>query len=144
MTRYLVDTNVLSETRRPRPDQRVMAFLSAQATPDLFVSDVTFGEIRWGIEAATDAAYRLTLSRWLDGLLRPYFAGRVLSATEEVWGRWKGLNDAGRQKGYTYPQPDLVIAAIAKEHGLTVLTRDTSPFTHAGVPVLNPWTDPPA
>ena len=140
MTRYLLDTNVLSELRRRHPDRKVIAFFEAQALEDLFIADATLAEIRFGALVAWDAALRAVIEEWLDRVVRPLFAGRVLGAGEDVWLRWCVLNAEGRRAGYTYPQPDLVLAAIAAQHGLTVATRDTEPFLRAGVPVLNPWT----
>jgi predicted nucleic acid-binding protein len=67
------------------------------------------------------------------------FAGRVLPITEDVMLRWRLLLEDGRKSGHTYSQPDLIIAASALHHGLTVVTRDRSEYDHAGVPVINPW-----
>jgi predicted nucleic acid-binding protein len=66
-------------------------------------------------------------------------AGRVLPVTEDIVLKWRLLMDEGRKTGHTYSQPDLVIAATALHHGLTVVTRDRSDYDKAGVPVFNPW-----
>ena len=108
---FLLDTNVVSELQRRRPDPRVASFIGAQAISDLFVSDVTFGEIRFGIELVTDVGRREAMRAWLNLELRPFFSNRVLSATEDIWVEWKALDTAGRRARYTYSQPDLVIAA---------------------------------
>jgi len=136
---WLVDTNVLSEGRRPRPEPRVTAFFNAQPLSSLNVSVVNFAEIRFGIESQPDPVRRALLQDWLTEKLRPAFAGRILPVTEEILLRWRLLMEAGRKSGHTYSHPDLLLAATALEHGLTVVTRDRSDFDMAGVPVLNPW-----
>jgi hypothetical protein len=136
---WLLDTNVLSEIRRPRPEQRVVQFLSQIPEEDLFVSVVTLAEFRFGIELIEEAARRSRLILWLNETVRPMFAGRVMGLDEEVLLRWRLLAEVGRKAGYTFSQPDLLIAAIAAKHGLTVVSRDTTPFEKAGVPVFNPW-----
>ena len=72
-------------------------------------------------------------------ILRPAFAGRILPVTEDVLLKWRLLMEDGRKIGHTYSHPDLLLAATALEHGLTVVTRDRSDFDTARVPVFNPW-----
>jgi predicted nucleic acid-binding protein len=139
VTGWLLDTNVLSELRRPKPDRKVVAFVSAQALELLYVSTVTLAEIRFGIELLDDAMRRAELTDWLTHKVRPMFEQRILPVSEDVLFKWRMLVEAGRKAGHTYSQPDLFIAATALHHGLTVITRDTSEFEHARVPVLNPW-----
>jgi predicted nucleic acid-binding protein len=67
------------------------------------------------------------------------FDGRVLQITEEIMLKWRMMVERGRKAGHTFSQPDLIIAATAIHHGLTVVTRDRSDFDKAGVPVVNPW-----
>lgn len=139
MTRYLLDTNVLSELRKPRPEPRVLAFVAEQPLEALYVSTVTLAEIRFGIERVTDAARRAELRAWLTNKVRPMFEQRVLPVSDDVMLVWRLLVDEGRKGGHTFSQPDLIIAATAAHHGLTVVTRDVSEFERAKVPVLNPW-----
>jgi len=139
VTGWLLDTDVLSELRRPKPSNKVVAFVSAQALELLYVSTVTMAEIRFGIELLDDATRRAELTDWLTHKVRPMFGQRILSVSEDVLFKWRVLVEAGRKAGHTYSQPDLFIAATALHHGLTVVTRDTSEFEHARVPVLNPW-----
>jgi predicted nucleic acid-binding protein len=136
---WLLDTNVLSELRKPRPLARVQAFVAAQPLDSLFVSSVSLAEIRYGIERLDDPLRRAELTDWLNLRLRPLFAQRVLEVSEEVMFRWRLLVEEGRKAGHTYSQPDLIIAATALQHGLTVVTRDTDDFRRARVPLLNPW-----
>ena len=139
MTGWLLDTNILSELRRPKPSRRVVAFIAAQALEQLHVSAVTLAEIRFGIERAADAQRRAQLHDWLTHQLRPMFAGRVLPVSEDVMFKWRLLVEEGRKTGHTFSQPDLIIAATALQHGLTVVSRDTSEYVKARVPMLNPW-----
>ena len=141
MTDWLLDTNILSELRRPKPEPNVVAFVTEQPLERLFVSTVTFAEIRFGIELLGDPHRRAELNDWLNHKLRPMFEQRTLAISEEVMFKWRLLVEAGRKAGHTFSQPDLIIAATALQHGLTVVSRDTAHYTRAGVPVLNPWTN---
>lgn len=140
MSGWLLDTNVLSELRRPKPDARVVRFVSGQSLDLLYVSVVTFAEIRFGIELVKDASRRMELTDWLVHKLRPMFEDRVLEVTEDIMLKWRLLVEEGRKTGHTFAQPDLIIAATALHHGLTIVSRDTSEYEKANVPVLNPWT----
>lgn len=139
MTAYLLDTNLISELRKPRPEPRVLEFVAAQTLESLYVSTVTLAEIRFGIERVPDASRRAELGAWLTHKVRPMFERRVLPVSEDVMLVWRLMVDTGRKAGHTFSQPDLIIAATAAHHGLTVVTRDVSEFEHANVPVLNPW-----
>jgi predicted nucleic acid-binding protein len=139
MTGWLLDTNVLSELRRPKPNAKVVAFVSAEPLDLLYVSAVTLAEIRFGIELLADATRRAELNNWLEHTVRPMFDNRVLSISEDVMFTWRLLVEDGRKAGHTFSQPDLIIAATALHHGLTVVSRDTSDYEKARVPFLNPW-----
>ncbi len=141
MNGWLLDTNVISELRRPRPSARVRSFIAGQRLEDLFVSTVTFAAIRYGIEAVGDPIRRAELNDWLQHRVRPMFAQRVLEVSEDVMFKWRLLVEEGRKVGHTFSQPDLIIAATALQHGLTVVTRDTGDYKLARVPLLNPWID---
>jgi toxin FitB len=142
VTGYLLDTNVVSELVKPKPSPHVTAFISSTPLHDLYVSEITFAEIRFGIERLDDALKRSALASWLDHQLRPMFEGRLVALDEEVILRWRLFVEEGRKQGHTYSQPDLFIAACAALHGLTVVTRDTVDFERTGISVLNPWTAP--
>jgi len=139
VTGWLLDTNILSELRRPKPEVKVVSFVAAQALDLLYVSTVTLAEIRFGIELVEDATRRAELGDWLAHKVRPMFEERVLPVSEDVILKWRLLVEDGRKAGHTYSQPDLFIAATALHHGLTVVTRDAAEFERARVPVLNPW-----
>ncbi len=139
MTGWLLDTNVLSELRRPQPEPKVVAFVAAQALDLLYVSAVTLAEIRFGIELVPEPSRRAELNDWLAHKVRPMFEQRVVPVSEGVMFRWRLLVEEGRKVGHTFSQPDLIIAATALCHGLTVVTRDAADFEKAGAPVFNPW-----
>ena len=105
------------------------------------MSVVTLAEIRFGIERLDDAGKRVELHDWLTHKVRPMFEQRVLQVTEDVMFKWCVLVDEGRKQGHTFSQPDLIIAATALEHDLTIVTRDRTGFERARARVLDPWTE---
>jgi toxin FitB len=139
MTSWLLDTNILSELRRPRPEPMIVNFIAARPLEKLYISSVTLAEIRFGIELVADAGKRSELSDWLAHKMRPMFQQRILQVTEDVMFKWRLLVEEGRKAGYTFSQPDLIIAATALEHGLTLVSRDTGDYQRARVTVINPW-----
>ena len=139
MTGWLLDTNILSELRRPKPEPKVLAFIAGQPLDLLFVSTVAFAEIRFGIELVPEATKRAELNDWLGHKVRPMFDQRALPVSEDVMFKWRLLVEEGRKSGHTFSQPDLIIAATALHHGLTLVSRDTADFERARVPILNPW-----
>jgi len=141
VTGWLLDTNVLSELRRPRPAPQVVAFVAAQPLDLLFVSTVTLAEIRFGIELVTDANRRAELNGWLTHKVRPMFEERILPVSQDIMFTWRLLVEEGRKSGNTFSQPDLIIAATGLHHGLTVVTRDTGDYAKARVPLFDPWRD---
>lgn len=141
MTGWLLDTNVLSELRRPKPEPRVLAFVAAQPLELLHVSVVTLAEIRFGIEIVSGANRRAELGEWLAHKLRPMFDGRVLPVSEDIMFKWRLLVEEGHKIGHTFSQPDLIIAATALHHGLRVVSRDTADYVKTRVSLFNPWVD---
>ncbi len=139
---WLLDTNVLSELRRPRPEPRVVDFVDRCPLAQLYVSAVTLAEIRFGIELVDGPNHRAELNDWLTHKVRPMFDQRILQVTEDIMLKWRLLVEEGRKTGHTFSQPDLIIAATAIHHGLTVVTRDRSDYDKARVPVVNPWDTP--
>ena len=136
---WLLDTNVLSELRRPRPDQKVVGFVSGCPLEQLYISVATLAEIRFGIELVGEPNRRAELNDWLTHKVRPMFDRRVLQITEDIMLKWRLLVEEGRKTGHTFSQPDLIIAATAIHHGLTLVTRDRSDYDKTRVSVINPW-----
>ena len=134
---FLVDTNVLSESAKPTPDAAVMAWLRENER-NLYVSTITIGELRRGIERLPEGARKTKLRHWLQSLC-DCMQGRVLgfsTSSAHVWGQLKAKWDAA---GLVIPTFDSQIAAIAQRHGLTVITRNTRDFAKTGVKVVNPF-----
>jgi len=141
VTGWLLDTNIVSEIRRPRPEAKVVSAIEVQPLDQLYISVVTLAEIRFGIEQLEDFKRRTELNNWLSNKVRPMFDQRVLPITEDIMVKWRLLVEGGRKAGYTFSQPDLIIGATAIHYGLTVMSRDTTDYIRAGVPVFNPWSD---
>lgn len=139
MSGWLLDTNVLSELRRPRPNPSVLRFITDSSAEHLYVSAATIAELRFGIEQVDDVFKRAGLNDWLDHTVRPLFGERVLDIGEDILLKWRMIIEKGRKRGHTFGEPDALIAATALHHGLTVVTRDTREYERAKVPVLNPW-----
>ena len=132
---YLVDTNVLSELRRKQPQPEVVAWFTQRPRQTLYLSVLTRGEIRKGIERL-EAARQQPLLDWLEVELPNYFLGRLLAVdahTADRWGRL--LASAGRP----LPAVDSLLAATALQHDLTLVTRNTADFSGTGVRLINPW-----
>jgi toxin FitB len=136
---FLLDTNVLSALRRPAENRRLVEFIAVQPTAYLHVSEVTLAELRFGIEQLTDPGRRADFQVWLDRIVRPMFEDRVHAVTEEVLLRWLLIQRNGRMAGHVFAQQDALIAAVAANQQLVVVSRDETHFVKAGVPTLDPW-----
>ncbi len=136
--RYLLDTNVVSELVRTRPDEQVVAWLRRLRTPQIYLSVLTVGEIRTGVQRlmSRDAARATALETWVHGLEETY-GDRILPVTLEIAQRWPAVHAAR-----PLPVVDSLLAATALAHGLTVATRNTRDFVTCGVPVVNPFSSP--
>lgn len=131
---YLLDTNVVSELRRKLPNPGVVSWFSDRPASTLFLSVLTLGELRKGIEGAPDATRRMALSDWLETELPSFFAGRMLNLDAPIADRWGRLiAEAGR------PAIDSLLAATAAHHGLSLVTRNARDFEGLGIEVINPW-----
>ncbi|MCW1885382.1 type II toxin-antitoxin system VapC family toxin [Luteolibacter flavescens] len=135
---YLVDTNVFSEQAKPKPDPKVIAWLR-QHEGELYVSAITIGEIRRGIERLPDGKRKAQLRQWLQSLC-DCMQGRILNfnvSTSHVWGQLKA---SWEKSGTVVSSLDSQIAATASRHSLTIVTRNTSDFAGTGIKMLNPFT----
>lgn len=133
---YLIDTNVLSELRRKEPNPDVVAWFEERPATTLYISVLSLGEIRKGIEALGKSKRKLKLLDWLETELPAFFSGRVLPIDEEVADRWgRLLASAGRP----LPAIDSLLAATALTHGLALVTRNVDDFPHPDLEVVNPW-----
>lgn len=135
MNGYLLDTNVISETRKRRADERVLAFLSSADATDLFLSALTVGELHKGVQVRqrTDPYAAAGLASWLEGI-ETAFADRIIGIDAAIARLWGKLS-ADRPR----PVIDTLIAATALAHGLTLVTRDGQDLAGIEVPLLDPW-----
>lgn len=133
---YLLDTNVISETVRRSPDKAVIAWLKGIPGEALYVSVLTLGEVRKGIEGLKDHQRREKLRVWLEHDLPDWFEDRVLTIDMPVADRWgRLLASAGRP----LPTIDSLLAATALHYELRLVTRNTKDFEFPGLEVINPW-----
>jgi predicted nucleic acid-binding protein len=139
MSGYLLDTNCISEVVRANPEPRVMAWIDAADESLLYLSVLTFGEIRKGIAALAQGKRRTQLETWLKVELRARFAGRILPVDANVADRWGTLAAGAKRAGKPLSVIDGLLAATALHHNLTLVSRNTSDFATLPVPLLNPW-----
>lgn len=135
---YLLDTNVLSELRRKQPDPRVLQWFAQRPAGTLYLSVLTLGEIRKGVEVLADQPRRLLLLDWLETELPAFFSGRILGIDTAVADRWGRLV---AQAGQPLPAIDSLLAATAAQHGLIFVTRNRRDVQGLGVQLINPWGD---
>lgn len=140
MARYLLDTNVVSEPMRPRPASAVLRWFEASDPRDLFLCSITVGEMVAGVGRLEPSARRRALERWLEDVLVPQFRGRILAFDADAAWRWGVLVSDLASAGRPRPAIDLQIAAIAIQHGLVLVTRNTTDFTGLGLEILDPWS----
>lgn len=133
---YLIDTNVLSELRRKEPNAGVAEWFSQRPATTLFVSVLTLGEIRKGIDMLPDSHRKFALLDWLEVDLPSFFIGRILTVELSVADRWGRLI---ARAGHPMPAIDSLLAATAIHHGLKLVTRNARDFEFDGLEVINPW-----
>ncbi|MGE4241057.1 type II toxin-antitoxin system VapC family toxin [Ramlibacter sp.] len=134
---YLVDTNVLSELRKKSPQPSVVNWFAERPASTLYLSVLTLGELRKGVEGIGDARRQATLRDWLEVELPRFFIGRVLDVDGAVADRW-GRLVAGA--GRPLPTIDSLLAATALAHDLVLVTRNKKDFRGLPVEVLDPWS----
>lgn len=141
MPKFLLDTNVVSETRRPKPEPRVIEWLFDQPKDDLFLAAVSLGELVRGVEKLPVGSHRQALQQWIAHKITQDFKGRILAfdrSAAEIWGRLLGASD---RVGQPRPVLDAQIAATAISRGLILVTRNTADHAAMGAQIFNPWND---
>lgn len=136
---YLLDTCAISELVKKEPNANFLQWIHSTPEEDLFLSVITFGELEKGIHKLPEGKRRLELERWVSRDLAERFSGRVLDVNLEVATLWGQLLATAEERGFTLPAIDALVAASARSHRLTVVTRDTGPMRRCGVPFLDPW-----
>ncbi len=133
---YLLDTNALSELVRPKPNALVLSWFSSVPDESLYISALTIGEIRKGVEGVPEARRKEKLRVWLEHELPEWFGKRVLSIDGDVAERWGRLQAQAKRP---VPAIDSLLAATALHHELRMVTRNEKDFDYQGLEVINPW-----
>lgn len=136
---FLLDTNVLSEGMRPRPNRGVVAWLAQVDEDRVFISVITMAELRRGIVRLPVSSRKAKLHRWLAEELRERFAGRILPIDDAVAMEWGDLVAARETAGGPIQPMDALIAATARVYDLAVVTRNVRDFKGAAQATINPW-----
>ncbi|MCZ8131728.1 MAG: type II toxin-antitoxin system VapC family toxin [Steroidobacteraceae bacterium] len=134
---YLIDTNVVSELARPRPAPQVSHWFDTVADDALYLSVLSLGELRRGVELLPAGKRREQLRHWLERELPAWFGARLLPLDAAVADTWGRLQAKTRR---TLPAIDSLLAATALHHHLRLVTRNTKDFDHTGLDTLNPWS----
>ena len=137
---WLLDTNILSETTKPRPDHSVIEWIESRTPGDLFLSVLTVGELIRGARKLKESTRRIRLERWIEQDLSRQFEGRILVydyAAASIWGQLMGDGD---RHGKTPSAADAQIAALAIRHQMILVTRNEKDFLRFDhLKLLNPW-----
>ncbi|HHF7344532.1 TPA: type II toxin-antitoxin system VapC family toxin [Legionella feeleii] len=136
---YLLDTNIISELVKPKPNEKVMRRLQQKDSSMLFISVLTLGEIRKGINGITDPQKYGTISHFLEVQLPDYFEERILPIDQKIADMWGQVQS--KLKGHHLSAIDALIAATAIVHNLKLVTRNVKDFVHIPVEIINPWED---
>ena len=137
---YLLDTNVVSEARRPRPDENVLRWLAAQPLTNTYLSVITLGELEEGITALGETQRAQALHSWLAQLTES-FGGRILDVDQDVATTWGRIRAEAKRQGRPPPAALALLAATAITHDLTLVTRDIADVATLPVKILNPWDE---
>lgn len=137
---YLLDTCVLSELAKARPDPGVVRWLEEADETRLYLSVVTLGELEKGIARLPASARRTRIERWVRQELAARFEGRLVDVDRKVAERWGAISGASEARGVPLPVIDALIAASALTHGLEVVTRNTADLERCGARCVNPWS----
>ena len=140
---YLIDTCCVSELVKKKPNPNVVKWFSEQDELSMYLSVITFGELRKGISKLPDSKKKKELNRWVKEDLSHRFKNRVLNISIEEVNIWGEILATAETNGKPLPAIDSLIAATALTHGLSVVTRNTQDMEGSGVEVINPWTHEP-
>jgi len=138
---FLLDTNIVSELIKPKPEPKVASWIGATDEHLFFLSVLTLGEIRKGIVSVENRLRRVRLKSWVDSDLMLRFSGRILSVDREVADRWGVMAANASTSERLLPVIDGLLAATAMQHNLTLVTRNTKDVVGTGVPIFNPWSE---
>lgn len=137
----VLDTNVLSELMRPRPDPTVESWLADQPGASVFISAITEAELRYGIALLPGGKRQATLSTILQAMLSEDFDGRILPFDSPAAAAFAEIAADRRRAGKPISQADAQIAAIARSRGAALATRNVADFQECGIEIINPWSE---
>jgi toxin FitB len=140
MSGFLLDTNVISELVKAKPEPRVTKWIETTEETLLHLSVLTLGEIRKGIASLPHSARRVRLEAWLDHELALRFSDRILPIDQQVADRWGRIAGSAAARNSALPVIDGLFAATAQHHNLILVTRNTRDIAATGVPAFDPWT----
>lgn len=138
--KWLLDTNVISESVRPDPNRAVLAWIAAHPGDQVAISILTIAELRAGVAALNSVTRQRSFEIWMSTYVLPHFRDRTLPVTLEILVDWLKLLRLLDAKGGRRPAVDLLIAATARIHDLTIVTRNVRDFVDTGVVVYDPWS----
>lgn len=136
---YLLDTCVLSEFTRRKPEEKVIRWMDSMEEEKLYLSAITIGEIQRGVEKLPETQRKTELLSWLNNSLINRFVNRILPLDAQTMLVWGSLSAKMEKSGKPMSLMDSLIAAVALQNNLIIVTRNTADFTPCGVQVLNPW-----
>jgi predicted nucleic acid-binding protein len=136
---FLLDTNVISEWVRPQPEANVVAWLAEVDEEQVFMSVVSFAELRHGVELLSAGRRRDRLEDWVANDLAPRFWGRILDVDVPVADAWGRIMARSQRAGRALGSMDAFFAATAESHQLTLVTRNVRDLGGLGIPLHNPW-----
>jgi len=136
---FLIDTCCISELVKKKPNPNVLKWFTDQDEFSMYISVITFGELRKGIEKLPDSKKKKELNQWVKEDLNSRFKNRILSINMGEVNRWGKILATAEKKGKPLPAIDSLIAATAQVHNLSVVTRNTQVIEGSGVDVINPW-----
>jgi predicted nucleic acid-binding protein len=140
--RFLLDTCVVSELIKSNPDRNVIMWIRNEDENDLFLSVITFGEIRKGIDRLAKGRKRTTLSIWLEKELKQRFSHRIIPIDISIAERWGAQEAKNFKAGKPMPVIDGLLASTAEEYELILVTRNEKDFENSSIKIFNPWTTP--
>lgn len=136
---FLLDTNVVSEWVRPRPDHNVISWLAGVDEDRVYISVISLAEIRRGVELLPAGRRRERLASWLAEELPVRFEERILDIDAQVAATWGVVMARGQKSGMTLGSMEAFVAATAETHDLTLATRNVKDFQRLGISLLDPW-----
>ena len=137
---YLLDTCLLSELAKPKPNEKVVDWVLGENETSFYVSVLTFGELHKGVEKLPESKKKEELRNWIENELKNRFRNRIIGIDMRVSILWGKIQSLAEKKGKPMPAIDSLIAATGIAHDLTVVTRNATDMEQSGVNLLNPWS----